>query len=210
MDLLETLRANPVAALVVACEVGFWVFLAAAVVTRYAFRMRRTSTVLLLCEPVLEVVLLVATVGDLLRGSEATWTHGLAALYLGFTVAFGKRTVHAVDAWVAHRFFHGPEPVRPPKHGPARIRYEWALWLRALLACAVAWAVLGVLLLVAQGAGEAAAQQREVLLGWGARATVVLVGWLVFGPVWELCTPRRAGVDAPPAVGAGPARSDGR
>ncbi len=204
MDLLETLRANPVAALVVACEVAFWVFLAAAVVTRYAFGMRRTSTVLLLCEPLLEVILLVATVGDLLRGSEATWTHGLAALYLGFTVAFGKRTVRAVDAWVAHRFFHGPAPVRPPEHGPERLRYEWALWLRVLLAWAVAWAVLGVLLLVAQGPGEAAAQQREVLLGWGARATVVLVGWLVFGPVWELCTPRRAGQDGTTA-GTAPA-----
>lgn len=188
---MDALRENPVALLVVACEVAFWVFLAAAVVARYVLRRRRLSTVLLLCEPALEVVLLVATVGDLLRGSEATWTHGLAALYLGFTVAFGKRTVHAVDAWVAHRFFGGPEPVRPPEHGPVRVRYEWALWLRVLLAWAVAWAVLGVLLLVASGAGEAAAQQREVLLGWGARATLVLVGWLVFGPVWETLTPAR-------------------
>ncbi len=187
---MDLIRENPVAALVVACEVAFWVFLVAAVVARYAFHLRRTSTVLLLCEPLLEVVLLVATVGDLLRGSEATWTHGLAALYLGFTVAFGKRTVHAVDAWVAHRFSGGPAPWRPPKHGPVRLRYEWALWLRVLLAWAVACAVLGVLLLIAQGAGEAAAQQQEVLLGWGARATVVLLGWLVFGPVWELFTPR--------------------
>ncbi|WHP16702.1 hypothetical protein [Cellulomonas sp. ES6] len=206
MDVIETLRENPVAALVVACEVAFWVFLGAAVVARYVLRRRRLSTVLLLCEPLLEVVLLVATVGDLLRGSEATWTHGLAALYLGFTVAFGKRTVHAVDAWVAHRFFGGPEPVRPPRRGPARVRYEWALWLRVLLAWAVACAVLGVLLLVAQGPGEAAAEQREVLLGWGGRATLVLVAWFVFGPVWETFTPRRAAGDA----AAGPARSDAR
>jgi hypothetical protein len=195
---MDLIRENPVAALVVACEVGFWVFLAAAVVTRYAFGLRRTSTVLLLCEPVLEVVLLVATVGDLLRGSEATWTHGLAALYLGFTVAFGRRTVRAVDAWVAHRFSGGPAPVRPPAHGPARVRYEWALWLRVLLAWAVACAVLGVLLLIAGGAGEAAAQQREVLLGWGARATLVLGAWLVFGPVWELLDPRGRGRDGAP------------
>lgn len=198
---MDALRENPVALLVVACEVAFWVFLAAAVVARYVLRRRRLSTVLLLCEPLLEVVLLVATVGDLLRGGEATWTHGLAALYLGFTVAFGRRTVHAVDGWVAHRFFGGPEPVRPPKHGPVRVGYEWALWLRVLLAWAVAWVVLGVLLLVASGAGDAAAQQREVLLGWGARATVVLVGWLVFGPVWEMLTPARR--EEEPRAGAG-------
>jgi len=199
---MDALTDNPVAVLVVACEVAFWVFLAAAVVLRYALRMRRTSTVLLLCEPLLEVVLLVATVGDLLRGSEATWTHGLAALYLGFTVAFGRRTVRAVDARVAHRFFGGPEPVRPPKHGPVRVRYEWALWSRVLLAWVVACAVLGVLLLISSGPGEAAAQQREVLLGWGARATVLLVGWLVFGPVWETLTPTRRTPGAEAAGGA--------
>ena len=81
--MIDAIRENPVAALVVACEIAFWVFLAAAVVARYALHWRRTSTVLLLCEPLLEVVLLVATVGDLLRGAEPTWTHGLAALYLG-------------------------------------------------------------------------------------------------------------------------------
>jgi hypothetical protein len=75
-----------------------------------------------------------------------------------------------------------------------------------LLAWAVAWAVLGVLLLVASGAGEAAAQQREVLLGWGARATLVLVGWLVFGPVWETLTPARREEEPRAGDGAQPAK----
>ena len=140
-ELLELIRENPVAALVVACEVAFWVFLVAAVVARYALRWRRTSTVLLLCEPVLEVVLLVATVGDLLRGSEPTWTHGLAALYLGFTVGFGKWTVHRVDAWVAWKFAGGPPPLKRPRTGPAARAYEWRMWQRMV----VAWLVAGPL-----------------------------------------------------------------
>ncbi len=181
MDVIGWIRENPVAALVVACEVAFWVFLAAAVVARYVFRRRRLSTVLLLCEPAIEVVLLVATVGDLLRGSEPTWTHGLAALYLGFTVGFGKYTVQRVDAWVAWRFFDGPRPPRPPAGGRARLAYEWRLWLRVLLAWTVAVAVLGVLWLIAD-----APDQREVLLAWGGRASLVLVLWFVTGPVWQL------------------------
>lgn len=199
---MDAIRDNPVAALVVACEIAFWVFLLAAVVARYALHLRRTSTVLLLCEPLLEVVLLVATVGDLLRGSEASWTHGLAALYLGFTVAFGKRTVNAVDAWVAHRFAGAPQPPKPPKYGAAKVRYEWALWGRVLLAWAVAVAILGVLLLIAQGSGEAAAQQREVLLGWGGRASVVLVIWFVTGPLWTSLAPPKAPAEAQPAAPA--------
>ncbi len=181
MDVIGWVGENPVAALVVACEVAFWVFLAAAILARYVLRRRRLSTGLLLCEPVIEVVLLVATVGDLLRGSEPTWTHGLAALYLGFTVGFGKYTVHRVDAWVAWRFFDGPRPPRAPAGGRARLRHEWGLWLRVLVAWTVAVAVLGVLWLIAT-----APDQREVLLQWAVRATLVLVIWLVTGPVWQL------------------------
>lgn len=177
--MVDVITQNPVAALVVACEVAFWVFLAAAVVARYALHWRRTSTVLLLCEPLLEVILLVATVGDLLRGAEPTWTHGLAAVYLGFTVGFGKLTVHTVDAWVAHRFAGGPPPEPRPREGAAVRGYEWRLWGRVVVAWLVSCGVLGVLMLIATEP-----EQREVLAGWAGRASVVLVGWLVLGPVW--------------------------
>ena len=178
--MIDAITQNPVAALVVACEIAFWLFLVAAVVARYALHLRRTSTVLLLCEPLLEVILLVATVGDLLRGAEPTWTHGLAALYLGFTVAFGKYTVHKVDAWVAYRFAGGPQPEPRPRQGAAARRYEWRLWGRVVVAWAVACAVLGLLMLIAT-----APEQREVLLFWVGRASIVLVGWLALGPIWE-------------------------
>ncbi|MBO3085245.1 hypothetical protein [Cellulomonas fengjieae] len=178
--MIDAITQNPVAALVVACEVAFWVFLAAAVVARYALHLRRTSTVLLLCEPLLEVILLVATVGDLLRGAEPTWTHGLAALYLGFTVGFGKLTVHTVDAWVAHRFAGGPAPEPRPRTGAASRSYEWRLWGRVVVAWGVACGVLAVLMLIATEP-----EQREVLLGWAGRASIVLVGWLVSGPLWQ-------------------------
>ena len=191
--MIDAIRENPVAALVVACEVAFWVFLAAAVVARYALHWRRASTVLLLCEPLLEVVLLVATVGDLLRGAEPTWTHGLAALYLGFTVGFGKLTVHKVDAWVAYRFAGGPAPQRRPRDGAPARSYEWRLWGHVVVAWLVSCGVLGVLVLIATEP-----EQREVLASWAGRATLVLVGWLVFGPVWsELSTRARPSVSAP-------------
>ena len=205
MELVEWVRDHPVATLVVACEIAFWVFLAAAVVARYVFRRRRLSTVLLLCEPLIEVVLLVATVADLLRGAEATWTHGLAAVYLGFTVAFGRYTLHNVDGWVAWRFFDGPRPPRAPKGGRAKVVHEWRLWLRVLLAWVVSVAILGVLLLIA--ADDPA--QREVLLGWAGRATLVLVIWFVTGPVWQLFADAGGGDDEEP-VPSGAGEADGR
>ncbi len=190
MEIVEWVSDHPVAALVVACEVAFWVFLAAAVVARYVLRRRRLSTVLLLCEPLIEVVLLVATVTDLLRGAEATWTHGLAALYLGFTVAFGKYTVQKVDGWVAWRFFDGPRPPRAPRRGRASVVHELRLWLRVVLAWVVSVAILGVLLLIADDA-----TQRETLLGWAGRATLVMVVWFVAGPVWQVFSDAATGGD---------------
>ena len=75
-------------------------------------------------------------------------------------------------------------PVPRPREGAAARRYEWRLWGRVVVAWLVSCGVLAVLMLIAT---EPA--QREVLASWAGRATLVLVGWLVLGPVWsELST----------------------
>lgn len=131
-----------IVALIIACEVGFWVLLAAGLAVRYLLERRRTSVVLLLCEPVLELVLFVVTAVDLRNGAEPSWEHGLAALYIGFTVAYGHYTITWLDGHAAHRLAGAPRPPRPPRYGLARARHEGRLWLRTLLAAAVACALL--------------------------------------------------------------------
>lgn len=130
-----------IVALIAACEIGFWVLLAAGLGFRYVLKMPRTGLALLLCEPLLEVVLLVATAVDLKNGAEPNWTHGLAALYIGYTVGHGHRTVKWLDGHAAHRF-EGRPLVRPPRYGYARARHETKVWLGTLLAAAVATALL--------------------------------------------------------------------
>ncbi|MCP9957250.1 hypothetical protein [Streptomyces sudanensis] len=131
-----------VVTLIVVCEIGFWVLLAAGLAARYLLRMPRTGAALLLCEPLLEVVLLVATAVDLRGGAEPDWTHGLAALYIGYTVGHGHRTVKWLDGHAAHRLGGGPPPVRPPRYGTARARHEGRVWLGTLLGAAVATVLL--------------------------------------------------------------------
>ncbi|WP_181796367.1 hypothetical protein [Streptomyces sp. WELS2] len=128
--------------LVIACEVAFWVLLAAGLAFRYALRMPRTGLALLLCEPLLEVVLFVATAIDLKNGARPDWRHGLAAVYIGFTVGLGHSTVKWVDARVAHRFAGGPPPVKPPGYGTARAVHEWKVAGRWILAAGVALVLL--------------------------------------------------------------------
>ncbi|MEU7279520.1 hypothetical protein AB0A69_12165 [Streptomyces sp. NPDC045431] len=136
-----------VVALIVICEVGFWVLLAAGLATRYLLKMPRTGAALLLCEPLLEVVLLVATAIDLKNGAEPSWEHGLAALYIGYTVGHGHRTVKWLDGHAAHRLGGGPRPVPPPRYGMARARHEGRIWLGTLVGAAVATVLLWLAIL---------------------------------------------------------------
>ncbi|MDA0567925.1 hypothetical protein LG943_26915 [Streptomonospora sp. S1-112] len=135
-----------VVGVILACEVLFWVLVLGGLSARYLLRMRRLSTVLLLLVPVLDVVLLAVIAGHLATGGTADASHGLGALYLGFTVAYGHSMITWADARFAHRFAGGPPPVKPPKHGPARVRSEAVAWLRALLAAALGAGALGALI----------------------------------------------------------------
>jgi hypothetical protein len=186
-------------AVIITCEVGFWVLLGAGLVSRYLLRLRRLGTVLLLSTPLVDLVLFVVTVLDLRGGATATFAHGLAAAYIGFSIAFGHSLVRWADQRFAHRFAGGPPPWRPPKGGRERAAYEWREWFKGLLGWAVACALLaGGTLLVGdpQRGGE--------LVAWIGRLTLVIVIWLLGWPVWASVSAARRreepdGISAPPA-----------
>ncbi len=167
-------------ALIVACEIGFWVVLGAGLAARYLLRLRRVSKVLLISVPLVDVVLLVATIVDLRRGADPQWGHGLAAIYIGFSVAFGHSMISWADQRFAHRFAGGPPPQRPAKYGPAKLRYEWVSFGRAMLGWAVAALLLGAgYLLVGDH------ERAEPLLAWAARPAAPMLIWFIFWPLWE-------------------------
>ncbi|MER6957781.1 MULTISPECIES: hypothetical protein [unclassified Streptomyces] len=166
-----------IVALIIACEVAFWVLLAAGLAFRYVFRMPRLGLALLLCEPLLEVVLFAVTATDLKNGAEPDWRHGLAAVYIGFTVGLGHSTVKWADARVAHRFAGGPPPVRPPKYGTARAVHEWKVASRWVVAALVAMALLQAAVWYVGGDGDIGslrAWQQRML--WVIGINVVIAG----------------------------------
>ncbi|MFD8996968.1 hypothetical protein [Streptomyces abikoensis] len=140
--------------LIVACEIGFWILLVAGLSLRYLARMPRTGVAVLLLEPVLELVLLIATAIDLKNGATADWKHGLAAVYLGFSVGLGHSTIKWVDQRFAHRFAGGPPPVKPPKYGKERTVHEWKTAGRWILAAVVALGLLQCAVWYVQGSGD--------------------------------------------------------
>lgn len=169
--------------LIAGCEIGFWVFLIGGLATRYLLRWQGVSRVLLICVPLVDVVLLVATVIDLGRGAEANFTHGLAAMYLGFSVAFGHSMIRWADTRFAHRFANGPEPRKLPKSGPERVRYEWREWGKCVLACGIAGAIMAVLIFVVS------TPQHTTALWQGMLPKLALITgiWLL----WPLTTSRK-------------------
>jgi len=167
--------------LIVICEVGFWVLLVAGLAVRYLLRMPRTGLALLLCEPLLEVVLLAVAAMDLKNGAEPDIRHGLAAVYIGFTVGLGHHTVKWVDAWAAHRFAGGPPPVKPPKYGMARAVHEWKTAGRWILAAAVAVALLQAVIWYAGDGAVESMRPWQLRMVWVMGINVLIAaGYTVF------------------------------
>ncbi|ODU00282.1 MAG: hypothetical protein ABS81_24100 [Pseudonocardia sp. SCN 72-86] len=183
---------NPLVLLIAACEIGFWVLLGAGLLARYALRLRRTSTVLLLLVPVLDLVLVTASVVDVAGGTPPGLTHGLAAVYLGVTVAFGHSMIRWADVRMAHRFANGPAPVKPPRYGAAKVAHEWREWRKMLVAAGIALVVMVVIALVGDAGLPAPGEWlSDPFWTWGARVALAAVIWFVAGPLWTTLSPPR-------------------
>ena len=135
-------------ALIIAAEIAFWAALLAGLATRYVLRRPKAGMALLAATPLIDLLLLVATTLDLHAGGEAGLPHALSAVYLGVSVAWGKRLVAWADVRFAHRFVGGPPPERRPRAGREHAARERREWLRHLLAWATGTALLGLGVLV--------------------------------------------------------------
>lgn len=157
-------------AIIIGSEIMFWVFLFGGLAARYVLRRKRLSSALLICAPLVDLVTLTAAVVDLRAGTEPSFAHVLAAIYIGVSVGFGHSMVHWADVRFAHRFADGPAPAPKPAGGPARIAHERRGILRHLIAGAVGGALL---LLAGLMVGTPAAWQ--TFGGTAAAWTLVLV-----------------------------------
>ncbi|WP_105034841.1 hypothetical protein [Cryobacterium aureum] len=133
-------------AIIIACEVGFWVLIVLGLVARYVLRLKRTGLTLLAMTPVVDVILLVVTAMDLMSGATATVFHGVAAIYLGFSVAYGHKMIAWADRHFAYRFANGPELIK--LYGRGYAVECWKDVARTALAVAVALGTIWLLTVV--------------------------------------------------------------
>lgn len=190
--------------LIVICEIGFWVLLAAGLALRYLARMPRTGAAVLLGEPLLEVLLLVVTAVDLRNGAEPDWKHGLAAVYLGVTATHGHYLVTWADGQFAYRFAGGGAPQKPPRYGLQRAKHEWKMAARGIGAAAIAAALLQLAIWYV-----GAPQQTAPLQAWQGKMGFVAVICLIIAVSYTIW-PKQAPNAPADGSGSAPPEATGR
>ncbi|WP_053218414.1 hypothetical protein [Virgibacillus senegalensis] len=138
---------NFIAWMIVLCEIGFWVAIIAGLTTRYLFKKEKLGLVFLASTPVIDLLLLVLAGFDLYRGTAATVAHGVAAIYIGSSIAFGKSMID----WADQRFQYyilkqGEKP--PKRYGFAYARHYAKGWLRHLLAFFIGAGLLSITIFI--------------------------------------------------------------
>lgn len=128
--------------LIIACEIGFWIFVLAGLTARYVMNKKKLGTFLLICTPIVDLILLIVTVYDLKNGAVASIVHGIAAIYIGVSIAFGHQMIKWADVRFKYRFGNGEKPVKI-KYGKEHARKERKGWYRHLLS----WLIGGVILM---------------------------------------------------------------
>ncbi len=179
-------------AAIIAAEIAFWVVLFGGLALRYLARVRRLSSVVLAAVPLVDLALLILVAVDVMRGAEPTRPHAFAALYLGFTIAFGHHLIQRTDAWFRHRFADGPKPFKVPKGSSAEVRVLWREWLRVVLAAGLGATCLLVMIALEGRPAPASVDAAATHPYW---ATLVLLP--IITVVWFLAGPAFAGRGGP-------------
>jgi len=163
--------------LIIFCAVGFWIVLFSGLFVRYILKLPKFGSSLLLCVPLLDVILLVATTHDLRSGATAEFAHGLAAVYLGFTLVFGRSVMEWADSYFAYKFDGQDKPNE--KYGWAYTKYEWGQWFKGMLACGIASGFLYLAIIFVNNNTKT-----EALNDWMYILPSLMFFWFLFGPLW--------------------------
>lgn len=137
---------NLVAWTIVACEIGFWVFIVVGLMTRYIFNLKKAGLFILAMTPVTDLVLIVVTGIDIYHGATATIANSIAPAYLALSIIFGKDMVR----WADKRFLYyvkreGEKPER--KIGKEYAKHSMRGTLKHILAYIFGGAILLLMIL---------------------------------------------------------------
>lgn len=122
--------------LIVGAEIAFWVVIFLGLIIRYVLKKKGLGLFFLALTPVIDLILLIATAVDLYNGATASTVHGIAAIYLGVSIAFGKSLIQWADRQFTYYVLKtGTKPVK--KYGYSYARHQIKGSLQHVLAFAI-------------------------------------------------------------------------
>nr|WP_295972665.1 hypothetical protein [uncultured Bacillus sp.] len=151
--------------LIIACEIGFWVFVISGLLFRYVFKKKTAGSILLICTPIVDLILLLATVFDLKNGAVATTVHGVSAIYLAASVVYGHRMIQWADKHFAYRFAKGEKPAKRKTFGKERAKQEREGWYLHGLTWFIGCPLLGAIIFYIDNSSQTAALY-QIMLTW--------------------------------------------
>lgn len=133
--------------LIIFCEIAFWVVIILGLVTRYLWGREKLGLFFLALTPIVDLILLIATSVDLARGATATSIHGIAAIYIGTSIAYGKSMI----AWADECFQYyitkkGTKPLK--RYGMEYAKHQMKGWIKHVFAYLIGAGLLVVIIYV--------------------------------------------------------------
>ncbi|MDQ0416069.1 hypothetical protein J2Z48_000227 [Croceifilum oryzae] len=164
---------NFIAWMIVTCEIMFWVVIGLGLVTRYVWKMKRLGLFFLSLTIIIDLALLIMTGIDLYKGATATVAHGIAAVYIGISIAFGERLIQ----WTDERFRYyvlkqGEKPVK--RFGTEYAKHYLKGWIRHVLAYLIGAGLLAGMIYVIDDPSQTEAFS-GILRGWAVVLGIDLI-----------------------------------
>lgn len=138
---------NMIIYLIVAAEVLFWIFIVLGLVARYILRQDRLSKVLLSSTIVVDLFLLIITSFHLHSGGESEIAHGIAAVYIAVSIAFGKQMIQWFDDKFQSLLLKRQSV--PKRYGLDYAKHYLKSFIRHILAFIIAFILISLMHLIA-------------------------------------------------------------
>ncbi len=118
---------------IIAAEIAFWIVILLGLIARYILKKPKLSLFLLSLTLVIDFLLILLTAVDLKKGTPASISHGIAAIYIGVSIAYGKTMI----SWADERFqrwFFKTEDKKVRLVGAAKGKHEIKMLIRHVIA----------------------------------------------------------------------------
>ncbi|KGR79395.1 hypothetical protein [Ureibacillus manganicus] len=118
---------------IIVAEVAFWIAIVIGLIFRYVLKLEKLSLFFFLLTPLIDLALVLLTTVDLQSGTTATTAHGIAAIYIGVSLAYGKSMIAWADEKFQVWFLKKPSTKRTLL-GREKGIYELKMWARHVIA----------------------------------------------------------------------------